>query len=234
MYANTESEIERLFREAVSRIWPLPALVPQYPVTAGGENYRLDFALPSAMIGIELDGHATHSSPAAIAYDRRRKRNLEDAGWRMRYYGGQEVTRHAWWCVMDAWLWAAGLGVQYRPPAALPASPPVFEPVPPGRRVLWMSECDHVLCDDDGGIACDGRARHSGRHRCGDDMTWDTGFAGELAGRYRWDVTSGAPEPFELTPEQQAIAEQVMPRPFLIYNAETGAWVPRDNPTEAA
>lgn len=104
-----ESEIERMFRQEAARTWPAsPSLIPQYPVTAGGQRYRLDFAVPAMMLAIELDGHATHSSPAAIAHDRQRQRDLEDDGWKVRRYGGQEVTRDAGAVVRDA-LRFAGL-----------------------------------------------------------------------------------------------------------------------------
>jgi very-short-patch-repair endonuclease len=54
------------------------------------------------MIGIELDGHRTHSSPAAIAADRRRQRDLEAAGWYIIRFGGQEVFIDAVGCVQEA------------------------------------------------------------------------------------------------------------------------------------
>jgi hypothetical protein len=102
-----ESEIERLFREEAARIWPaVPELVQECRVTACGSNYHLDFAIPSMMLGVELDGWETHSSPTQIAYDRRKKRDLEDAGWRVRYYGGQEVWASAGYCVRDVLRWA--------------------------------------------------------------------------------------------------------------------------------
>ncbi|HEY1700796.1 MAG TPA: DUF559 domain-containing protein [Trebonia sp.] len=100
----SQSPIEVLFREAASRLWP-GTLVREHPVSAGGKSYRLDFAVPSLKKGIELDGHATHSSPGDIARDRERKRALEDAGWQVRYYGGQEVTRDADRVVRDAISW---------------------------------------------------------------------------------------------------------------------------------
>lgn len=75
-------------------------------MTAGGQNYRIDFALPDARIGFELDGHATHSSTADIARDRRRQRDLEDAGWRIRRYGGAEIWHDPAGVVRDALRWA--------------------------------------------------------------------------------------------------------------------------------
>jgi very-short-patch-repair endonuclease len=109
----SESEIERLFREAIEQLWPdTPRLVQEhkvYKLQFHGDTKafrRLDFALPDRKLGIELDGWSTHSSPEQIADDRLRKRVLEDAGWKIRYYGGQEVKQDALGCVRDALRWA--------------------------------------------------------------------------------------------------------------------------------
>lgn len=90
-----ESPIEKLFREAtVSAWWPEIPLEQNCRVTVEGARYYIDFAVPSRRFGIELDGHATHSSPTAIAGDRKRQRALERAGWTICRFGGQEVTRN--------------------------------------------------------------------------------------------------------------------------------------------
>ena len=80
------------------KLRPLAGLVRQHRV---GE-YRLDFALPRRMIGIELDGHRTHSSTKAIAADRYRQRQLEIAGWYIIRFGGLEVFQDADDCVRQA------------------------------------------------------------------------------------------------------------------------------------
>jgi very-short-patch-repair endonuclease len=96
----TYSPIEIQFWNAYTAIHPpaLRGLVRQHPVG----QYRIDFAIPSQKFGIELDGHATHSSPAAIAADRRRQRALEEMGWRIIRFGGQEVYQNAAVCVRSA------------------------------------------------------------------------------------------------------------------------------------
>jgi very-short-patch-repair endonuclease len=80
------------------RLRPLAGLVRQYKVG----QYRLDFALPKQMIGIELDGQRTHSTTQAIAADRRRQRWLEAHGWYIIRFGGLEVFQDADGCVREA------------------------------------------------------------------------------------------------------------------------------------
>ena len=77
---------------------PLAGLVRQHKVG----QYRLDFALPRRMIGIELDGQRTHSSTQAIAADRRRQRWLEARGWYIIRFGGLEVFQDVDGCVREA------------------------------------------------------------------------------------------------------------------------------------
>jgi len=80
------------------RLRPLAGLKRQYKVGP----YRLDFALPGRLIGIELDGHRTHSSPKAIADDRYRQRWLEANGWYIIRFGGLEIYQDANGCVREA------------------------------------------------------------------------------------------------------------------------------------
>lgn len=70
-------------------------LVPQYQVG----RYRVDFAHVESQTAIELDGHATHSSPDAIAYDRKRQREIEAAGWKVIRFGGKEIFKDVGRCV---------------------------------------------------------------------------------------------------------------------------------------
>ena len=102
------SPIEDSFWQAHQRLKlrTLAGLVRQYRVG----QYRLDFALPRQMVGIELDGHRTHSSTAAIAADRQRQRHLEANGWYIIRFGGLEVYQDAEGCVREA----AQLVARYR------------------------------------------------------------------------------------------------------------------------
>lgn len=94
------SPIEVQFWAAYQQLKPreMRGLVREYKVGP----YRIDFALPRRKIGIELDGHASHSTTTAIAADRRRQRALEAAGWRIIRFGGAEVYCDAKGCVREA------------------------------------------------------------------------------------------------------------------------------------
>lgn len=94
------SPIEIEFWKSYVRLHPAPlrGLTRQYRVG----SYIIDFAIPRAKIGIELDGHATHSSPTAIAADRARQRSLQKKGWYIIRFGGQEVYRDSDKCVREA------------------------------------------------------------------------------------------------------------------------------------
>jgi very-short-patch-repair endonuclease len=80
------------------RLRPLAGLVRQYKVG----QYRLDFAIPRKLVGIELDGHKTHSSTTAIAADRKRQRWFEANGWYIIRFGGLEIYQDVDGCVREA------------------------------------------------------------------------------------------------------------------------------------
>jgi very-short-patch-repair endonuclease len=74
-------------------------LIPQYHIG----SYRVDFAHVETKTAIELDGHATHSSPDAIAYDRKRQREIESQGWRVIRFGGKEIFENVGKCVVEVY-----------------------------------------------------------------------------------------------------------------------------------
>lgn len=92
------SPIEQQFWQAWKRQRSNIKLTQEHQVG----RYRIDFAYVPAMMAIELDGHATHSTPSAIAADRRRQRELERLGWRFIRFGGQEVYQNADACAREA------------------------------------------------------------------------------------------------------------------------------------
>jgi len=74
----------------------LPAPVCQLPVVVGGRRFRLDFAYPSIMVFIEVDGSAEHSGEQ-IAKDDGRQNSLVAAGWHpIRFTYGQLRDSPAW------------------------------------------------------------------------------------------------------------------------------------------
>jgi hypothetical protein len=69
-------------------------LVAQFVVTVGDHNYRLDFAVPDAKVGIELDGHDFHEkTKEQVAYRNQRDRDLQAAGWVVMHFSGSELLR---------------------------------------------------------------------------------------------------------------------------------------------
>jgi very-short-patch-repair endonuclease len=138
-----ESPVEKLFWEACRDSWPyyrFDDLVPQHPVNAGGNQFYLDFALldqdrPDCHIGFEIDGHATHSSPQAIARDRQRQRLLEQAGWKIIRFGGSEVYHDAGRCAAEA----LGHAEAFRRPLQLPST---LTPTAVKRQDPWATTAD--------------------------------------------------------------------------------------------
>ena len=100
-----DSPIEEVFWDAYRKSLPssLDGLVAQYVVG----RYRLDFAIPHRMIGIEVDGYRYHSSPDDIAKDRKRQLELERNGWRIIRFTAAKVRQDANECVQQAANWAA-------------------------------------------------------------------------------------------------------------------------------
>lgn len=96
-----ESHIERLFSIALGELRCM--FIPQHKVqTKDGSRYRLDFAIPSRRIAVELDGHAHHSTIEQFVNDRQRQRKLEADGWRIIRFAGREVVEDATRCVAEA------------------------------------------------------------------------------------------------------------------------------------
>jgi very-short-patch-repair endonuclease len=95
------SHIEELFWRRWLDLYPgndcsIP-LEPQYQVG----RYRIDFAHIESKTAVELDGHASHSSPDAIAHDRKRQRELEAQGWHVIRFGGKEIVQDVKRCVSE-------------------------------------------------------------------------------------------------------------------------------------
>jgi len=62
-------------------------------------RYRVDFILKDARLIIELDGHASHSTPEQLEKDAIRQRYLTRAGYTVIRFTGREINRDAASCV---------------------------------------------------------------------------------------------------------------------------------------
>jgi REase_MTES_1575 len=95
-----ESPVEKIFCEAFEGqySWYLwDSLVAQHRVG----RYRLDFAYPEAMVGVEIDGREFHSTPEQKAADKVRQDRLESGGWKILRFTGSEVYRDAPECAIQ-------------------------------------------------------------------------------------------------------------------------------------
>ena len=105
---NGQNEVELMFWNAHinygrARIHDLE---PQYEISAGGKNYRLDFYSPSRQCAIEVDGLAYHNGQKSFIADRERQRILEMTGIRVLRFAAKEVMEDAEACYKQATKWA--------------------------------------------------------------------------------------------------------------------------------
>jgi very-short-patch-repair endonuclease len=56
---------------------------------------RIDFAYPDVLLGIEVSGKGSHVGPAAEERDSRRHNRLTALGWRMLYFGWDDVVKRS-------------------------------------------------------------------------------------------------------------------------------------------
>lgn len=71
----------------------IPAEREEY-LTAGGDNYALDFAVycVGGGLDIETDGDAYHANPERAEHDNRRNNNLAASGWRVLRYTTRQIN----------------------------------------------------------------------------------------------------------------------------------------------
>lgn len=97
-----ESPIEKRFFDACIDYQYGSELVPQYEIIAENHHYRADFAIPSRMVVIELDGHEYHKTKEQRTKDARRERDLQTAGWRVIRFTGTEIHSDVYKCIREA------------------------------------------------------------------------------------------------------------------------------------
>lgn len=86
-------------------------LVPQHMVTAGGEQFRLDFAIAwptlgaqvvPPLVGVELDGHDFHErTKEQVVRRNQRDRALHAEGWTLFHFSGSELIKNPSRCVEE-------------------------------------------------------------------------------------------------------------------------------------
>lgn len=80
----THTRFEKALLNLVSNS-QLPVPVKQYPVVLNGHRFDLDFAYPSARVGVEAWSYAFHSKRRDWERDQRRHALLTSDGWSMLY-----------------------------------------------------------------------------------------------------------------------------------------------------
>lgn len=89
----THSRFEKALLRLVRR-FKLPAPDRQHPVRLQGHSYDLDFAYPSARVGIEAWSYAFHSKRDDWEHDQERHALLTTAGWLMLYVTYRRLASH--------------------------------------------------------------------------------------------------------------------------------------------
>ncbi len=96
-----ESSFFKVWEEYSSQQVQKIELSPEYEVFRG--RYRVDFAHLPTKTAIELDGFNAHSNTTQIAKDRKREREIREAGWEFLRFGGQEIKRDVAGCVAEVY-----------------------------------------------------------------------------------------------------------------------------------
>lgn len=98
-----ESPVELAFLREMRKAPQLDRFTPNVKVMGG--KYRIDFADPHSLVGVEIDGYAYHSDKDTFIRDRQRQRTLEQIGWRLIRFAGSEVHHDPANCVAQFRSW---------------------------------------------------------------------------------------------------------------------------------
>ncbi len=110
-FLKCESPVEQMFFDGISDApaIELAYVIPQVPISLGGQDYRLDFADADRKLCIEIDGLEYHNGQDSFMRDRSRERALQMDGWRVLRFAAKEVMNDAHKCVRQAAEWAASV-----------------------------------------------------------------------------------------------------------------------------
>jgi predicted transcriptional regulator of viral defense system len=89
----TRSELERLFLEMCAKHFVPEPEVNVWLPTPDGKRYQADFLWRDAQLIVEADSRRFHDTDSAFVSDRKRRQQLELAGWRVSQCTWEEVER---------------------------------------------------------------------------------------------------------------------------------------------
>lgn len=92
LLARCESPAERAVVEAMTFPAPETLDAQHWIQPVRGHTFRVDFAIPSKKIAIEIDGHIAHHTKAQRTADARRERLLQYGGWVVFRFTASEVS----------------------------------------------------------------------------------------------------------------------------------------------
>lgn len=81
-YSNSESALEKRVEKVIVKLTSRK-IVRQHNIQIRGQRYRIDLAIPSLKIAIEVDGFEFHRSRTKFDDDRRRQNDLISVGWKL-------------------------------------------------------------------------------------------------------------------------------------------------------
>ena len=88
----TESELERMYDRRVTRRFRLPTPEFQFRVPYDDSSFRIDFAYPSILLGVEVLGANPHLMTSTWQRDWNRHNLLVGLGWELLYYTWPDVV----------------------------------------------------------------------------------------------------------------------------------------------
>ena len=88
----TESELERMYDRRVTWRFRLPTPEFQFRVPYNASSFRIDFAYPSILLGVEVLGANPHMKTRVWQHDFDRHNKLTALGWEMLYFTWLDVV----------------------------------------------------------------------------------------------------------------------------------------------
>jgi very-short-patch-repair endonuclease len=93
VFTKTERQLIPMIMRAQQDGLLKEAVYPQFKVNAAGQEYSLDFGIPSLKIGIEADGEMFHGTKDQIERDKERDAKLQQIGWTILRFTDDEIEK---------------------------------------------------------------------------------------------------------------------------------------------